>query len=117
MGWGVVLRAELPRGERPRRGHAIEARVYAEDPAKSFAPRAGRLWKVVWPAVSDDLRVETGFREGDTVTPFYDPLLAKIVAHGEDREAAIRRLDGALATTVIDLEGAKNKAQTNLAFL
>ncbi len=114
---GDVLSADLARGELARRGHAVEVRVYAEDPAKSFAPQPGRLARVVWPTVADDLRVETGFRDGDTVTPYYDPLLAKIIAHGNDRQGAIDRLDAALATTVIDLEGPKSKAQTNLGFL
>jgi acetyl-CoA carboxylase biotin carboxylase subunit/3-methylcrotonyl-CoA carboxylase alpha subunit len=114
---GDVLPPDLARGKVDRRGHSIEARVYAEDPAKSFVPQPGRLAKLVWPSGAADLRVETGFREGDTVTPFYDPLLAKIVAHGEDREAAIARLDLALSETVIDLEGPKSKAQTNVGFL
>jgi acetyl-CoA carboxylase biotin carboxylase subunit/3-methylcrotonyl-CoA carboxylase alpha subunit len=113
---GDVIPPDLARGV-VRRGHSIEARVYAEDPAKSFAPQPGRLAKLAWPSESPELRVETGFREGDTVTPFYDPLLAKIVAHGEDRQAAIGQLDAALAATVIDLEGPKSKAQTNVGFL
>jgi acetyl-CoA carboxylase biotin carboxylase subunit/3-methylcrotonyl-CoA carboxylase alpha subunit len=101
-----------------RAGHAIEARVYAEDPGKRFAPQPGTLARVVWPVPGDDLRVETGVREGLAVTPFYDPLLAKIVAHGKDREAAVARLDQALADTVIDLvTPAGNPAATNLTFL
>jgi len=88
----------------------------------------GKLARLVWPdgvvggrtSPADgaaDLRVETGVREGDTVTPFYDPLLAKIVAHGADRGAAIDRLDRALAATTVELQGPKGPAQTNLAFL
>ena len=92
-------------------------RLYAEDPAKSFAPQPGKLAKLVWPEAGADLRVETGFREGDTVTPFYDPLLAKIVAHGSSREGAIERLDRALGATEVELVGPKGPAQTNLAFL
>jgi acetyl-CoA carboxylase biotin carboxylase subunit/3-methylcrotonyl-CoA carboxylase alpha subunit len=114
---GDVLPPDLAHGKVARRGHSIEARVYAEDPSKSFAPQPGRLARLEWPRESAELRVETGFRQGDTVTPFYDPLLAKVVAHGEDREAAIRRLDAALSSTVIELEGPKTKAQTNVAFL
>jgi acetyl-CoA carboxylase biotin carboxylase subunit/3-methylcrotonyl-CoA carboxylase alpha subunit len=114
---GDVLPRELTEQGATRRGHAIEARVYAEDPAKSFAPQPGRLAKLVWPGVSADLRVETGFREGDIVTPYYDPLLAKIVAHADDRGAAIARLDDALASTVIELVGPKAQANTNLGFL
>ena len=108
---------ELGKGPPTRRGHAVEVRLYAEDPAKSFAPQPGKLQKLVWPEASADLRVETGFRQGDTVTPFYDPLLAKIVAHGANREAAIERLDRALAATDLELEGPKGPVQTNLAFL
>jgi acetyl/propionyl-CoA carboxylase alpha subunit len=101
-----------------RRGHSIEVRVYAEDPSKKFVPQPGTLAKVVWPAAGPDLRVETGIAEGLTVTPFYDPLLAKIVAHGSDRAAAIARLDQALAGTTIDLVAPTgNPAATNLVFL
>src|SRR6185503_10354223 len=112
-GWSPMLSQGAPQ----RRGHAVEVRVYAEDPAKSFAPQPGKLEKLVWPDTSADLRVETGFRQGDTVTPFYDPLLAKIVAHGPSRDAAVERLDRALAATEIGLVGPKGPAQTNLAFL
>jgi acetyl-CoA carboxylase biotin carboxylase subunit/3-methylcrotonyl-CoA carboxylase alpha subunit len=101
-----------------RRGSSIEVRVYAEDPAKKFIPQPGKLERVVWPATGDDLRVETGVAEGLSVTPFYDPLLAKIVAHGADRAAAIARLDQALADTVIDLVAPTGaRAAQNLAFL
>ncbi len=100
-----------------RTGHAIEARVYAEDPAKKFAPQPGHLARIIWPDAGSDLRVETGVTEGLDVTPYYDPLIAKIVAWGATREAAIARLDGALAATTIDLVGAVGPAATNLAFL
>src|SRR6185437_8294758 len=65
-----------------RQGHAIQARLYAEDPSKRFAPQPGTLARVVWPVAGDDLRVETGVAEGLAVTPYYDPLLAKIVGYG-----------------------------------
>ena len=100
-----------------RAGHSIEARVYAEDPAKKFAPQPGHLAKVVWPAAGDDLRVETGVAEGLDVTPFYDPLIAKIVSHGGTRAEAIARLDRALAETTIDLVGPAGPSRTNLDFL
>jgi acetyl-CoA carboxylase biotin carboxylase subunit/3-methylcrotonyl-CoA carboxylase alpha subunit len=112
-GWSPALAQGTP----VRRGHSVEVRLYAEDPAKSFAPQPGKLAKLVWPETADDLRVETGFRQGDTVTPFYDPLLAKIVAHGASRDKAIDRLDRALAATEVELLGPKGPAQTNLAFL
>ena len=100
-----------------RAGHSIEARVYAEDPAKKFAPQPGHLAKVVWPAAGDDLRVETGVAEGLDVTPFYDPLIAKIVSHGGTRAEAIARLDRALAETTIELVGPAGPSRTNLDFL
>lgn len=77
-------------------GHAIEARLYAETPAQDFLPSVGRLdhWRT--PRETISIRVETGVREGDVVTPFYDPLLAKIVAQGTDRDAARRGLLSAL---------------------
>ncbi|HVY47280.1 MAG TPA: biotin carboxylase N-terminal domain-containing protein [Minicystis sp.] len=100
-----------------RRGHSIEARVYAEDPAKKFAPQPGHLKVLTWPAPGPDLRVETGFTEGQDVTPYYDPLLAKLVAFGETRAAAIARLDRALAETRIELVGPAGPAQTNAGFL
>ncbi|NUQ74330.1 MAG: ATP-grasp domain-containing protein [Polyangiaceae bacterium] len=101
----------------PRRGASIEARVYAENPAKKFIPQPGKLAKLVWPEGADDLRVETGVTEGLEVTPFYDPLLAKIVAHGATRREAIERLDRALAQTTIELVGPAGPAATNLEFL
>jgi len=113
---GETLASEIASGP-PRRGHAIEVRIYAEDPAKGFIPQPGTLARVVWPAGDATLRVETGVRQGDAVTPYYDPLLAKIVVHGADRTSAIDRLDRALGATVIELVGPKGPAQTNLAFL
>lgn len=100
-----------------RSGASIEARVYAENPAKKFVPQPGHLAKLVWPEAGPDLRVETGIAEGMDVTPFYDPLLAKIVAHAPTRAQAIARLDKALASTVIELVGPAGPAATNLEFL
>ncbi|HKQ68965.1 MAG TPA: biotin carboxylase, partial [Polyangiaceae bacterium] len=114
---GGALPSALAVDRAPRSGHAVEARVYAEDPAKSFVPQPGRLSRVVWPQVGPLVRVETGFREGDTITPYYDPLIAKIVASGPDRASAVDRLRAALASTVVELEGPKGPAQTNLSFL
>ncbi|BCX18677.1 MAG: 3-methylcrotonyl-CoA carboxylase subunit alpha [Geminicoccaceae bacterium] len=92
-------------------GHAIEARLYAEDPAKGFLPSIGRLERLVLPEGLEGVRIDTGVVEGDAVTPFYDPLIAKIVVHGEDRWAALARLERALdATAVVG-------PATNLAFL
>ena len=82
-------------------GHAIEARIYAEDPGKGFLPSTGRLEHLRFPTEGDGLRIDTGVVEGDAVTPFYDPMLAKIVAHGADRETALRRLRTALAASQV----------------
>jgi propionyl-CoA carboxylase alpha chain len=77
------------------RGHAIEARLYAEDPAADYAPQTGTLSRFAIPE-RDGIRVEAGFATGSTVTPFYDPMLAKVVAHASTREEAARRLAAAL---------------------
>jgi geranyl-CoA carboxylase alpha subunit len=81
------------------RGHAIEARLYAEDPAADFLPQAGRL--IAWEApVGAGVRVDDSIESGLTISPHYDPMLAKIIAHGETRELARRRLIAALEDTV-----------------
>ena len=78
------------------RGHAIEVRICAEDPAKGFVPSAGDLELLKWPDETDGVRVDAGFETGDTVSPLYDSLLGKVVAHADTREAAIDRLVAAL---------------------
>ncbi|MGE3291382.1 MAG: biotin carboxylase N-terminal domain-containing protein [Geminicoccaceae bacterium] len=93
------------------RGHAFEARLYAEDPAKGFLPSIGRLRTLRLPVGLDGVRVDTGVEEGDQVTPFYDPMIAKIIAYGADRAAALERLAAALDVTQV--EG----VTTNLGFL
>jgi acetyl/propionyl-CoA carboxylase alpha subunit len=98
-----------------RKGHAIEARVYAEDPSKGFIPKPGDVNELAWPggveAQTARLRIESGVRAGNKVTPYYDPMIAKVVAWGEDRTAAIAELDRALAATTIA------PCVTNLSFL
>ena len=91
-------------------GHAIEVRLYAENPDRDFLPATGTLHRLRLPPPST-ARVETGVREGDAVTPFYDPMIAKIIARGPDRAAARQRLGRALADTGI------LGVTTNLGFL
>jgi 3-methylcrotonyl-CoA carboxylase alpha subunit len=78
------------------RGHAIEARLYAEDPEREFLPATGRLAHVAFPAASDSIRIDTGVESGATITPHYDPMIAKLIVWGEDRAAALARLRAAL---------------------
>lgn len=81
------------------RGHAVEARIYAEDPSREHRPSAGLLTRVEFP---QDVRVDGWVETGTEVTTAYDPLLAKVVAYGSDRAHALRRLDEALAGTRVD---------------
>jgi 3-methylcrotonyl-CoA carboxylase alpha subunit len=78
------------------RGHAIEVRICAEDPAKGFVPSAGTFELLKWPSETDGVRVDAGFETGDTVPTLYDSLLGKVIAHADTREAAIGRLVEAL---------------------
>jgi acetyl-CoA/propionyl-CoA carboxylase, biotin carboxylase, biotin carboxyl carrier protein len=82
------------------RGHAVQARIYAEDPSRGFLPTGGRVLSLREPAGSG-IRVDSGLVPDGTVTSEYDPLLAKIIAYGPDRDTALRRLDTALAGTSI----------------
>jgi acetyl-CoA/propionyl-CoA carboxylase biotin carboxyl carrier protein len=88
----------LTQPEIATRGHAIEARVYAEDAEHGFAPQAGTVTHVLWPS---SLRVETSLTEGQEVGSFYDPMLAKLVAHAETREAARQKLVDAVDNSAI----------------
>jgi 3-methylcrotonyl-CoA carboxylase alpha subunit len=82
-------------------GHAIEVRVYAEDPARGYLPQSGPLVLLRPPAEREGVRVDTGFLEGDRVGVHYDPMIAKLIAHGRDRDEALARLRGALADYAI----------------
>ena len=84
----------------PLQGHAVEARLYAEDPEKSFLPSTGKLIALDFPK-AEGLRVDTGVETGDEVTPFYDPMIAKLIAQGATRAEALGRLADALDATVV----------------
>ncbi|MCW8084694.1 acetyl/propionyl/methylcrotonyl-CoA carboxylase subunit alpha [Sabulicella glaciei] len=104
---GDTLPSDLPPAPK---GHAVEVRLYAEDAAQDFRPSTGQIARLEVPE-GKGLRLDAGFRTGDAVTSFYDPMLAKLIAWGEDRDAALDRLAEALEAA--SLEG----FATNLPFL
>jgi acetyl/propionyl-CoA carboxylase alpha subunit len=89
----------------------LELRLYAENPARNFLPSPGLLVRFDLPPTDAGLRIDSGYRAGDAVSTFYDPLLAKVICHAQTREAAIDRLQDALAH--VHVEG----PQTNHRFL
>jgi 3-methylcrotonyl-CoA carboxylase alpha subunit len=93
------------------RGHALEARIYAEDPERDFVPSAGRLLHFSPPQQGENVRVDSGVEAGDEVSAHYDPLLAKLIVWGEDRETTLARMRRALAEFVVV------GVITNIAFL
>jgi acyl-CoA carboxylase subunit alpha len=107
----IAQGGKLPTAQPQQTGHAVEARLYAEDPANDFLPSTGTLH--VWrpPETSSGLRIDSGVDEGSEVGVYYDPLLAKVIAHGEDRDSAIRKLTHALQNF------AAQGLQTNREFL
>jgi 3-methylcrotonyl-CoA carboxylase alpha subunit len=107
----VAAGERLPLGqtELSINGHAVEARIYAEDAEKGFLPAVGRLAHLAFPG--GDIRVDAGVRAGDEITPFYDPMIAKVIAHGKTRAEALDKLAGALGRT--EIAG----TVTNTAFL
>jgi 3-methylcrotonyl-CoA carboxylase alpha subunit len=96
-------------------GHAIEARIYAENPEKGFLPSTGRLRHLRMPQAAEfmngDIRIDAGVREGDTISPHYDPMIAKLIVRGDDRAQALARMAQALAA--VEVVG----PATNVAFL
>lgn len=104
--------ATLPQQQIKQQGHAIECRLYAENPEKNFMPSPGTLTTFDFTkSAKGSIRIETGYAEGDDITPFYDPMIAKIVAHGADRDAAIDAMLEALQDA--DVQGLR----TNKDFL
>jgi 3-methylcrotonyl-CoA carboxylase alpha subunit len=92
-------------------GHAIEARIYAEDPSREFLPATGKLVHLAFPDQRRDVRVDAGVEAGGEITPWYDPMIAKLIVHGADRAAALARLAQALRE--VEVAG----VTTNVAFL
>jgi len=103
----------LTQAQIPLNGHAVEARLYAEDPAKGFLPAIGTLHHLAFPAAVREgtVRIETGVRPGDTISPYYDPMIAKIVVHAKNRATALQAMEDALLNT--EIAG----TVTNAAFL
>ncbi len=114
----VELQFRIAAGERlplsqdqvPLNGHAIEARLYAEDPERGFLPSTGRLAALKLPH-GEGIRVDAGIEAGSEITAFYDPMIAKLIAHGATREQALARLGAALERTVVA------GPRSNVAFL
>ena len=92
-------------------GHAIEARIYAEDPEREFLPATGKLFHLAFPPEGERLRIDSGVEAGGEITPWYDPMIAKVIAHGPDRASALATLRQALGET--EVAG----VTTNVAFL
>jgi acetyl-CoA/propionyl-CoA carboxylase biotin carboxyl carrier protein len=104
----IALGERLKLKEPAPRGHAVEVRLYAEDVAAGFLPSTGRILHLRWP---DGVRVDAGYDEGNEVTRHYDPLIAKLIAHGPHRKLALAKLDEALSRTEV------LGVRTNLPFL
>jgi len=86
----------------PLAGHAIECRLYAENPAKMFLPSPGKLTRFALPAATEGVRIDTGVREGDTITAYYDPMVAKLICHGATRDEALARMAAVLEGTTVE---------------
>ncbi|MGY0504178.1 acetyl/propionyl/methylcrotonyl-CoA carboxylase subunit alpha [Luteimonas sp. e5] len=109
----VAAGEPLPRSQASilSHGHAIEVRLYAEDPDAGFLPGSGTLRRLRLPEFMPEVRIDSGVVEGDVVSIFYDPMIAKLIVHGSDRARALARLREALAAS--DIQGPKS----NIAFL
>ena len=104
-------RLPLLQAEIPIRGHAMEVRIYAEDPERDFLPSTGRIAHLRYPQESERVRVDTGVQAGAEITPWYDPMIAKLIVHASDRPRAVARLRQALSE--VEIAG----VTTNVAFL
>jgi 3-methylcrotonyl-CoA carboxylase alpha subunit len=102
-------RLPLSQAQLTRRGHAVEARLYAEDPERGFLPSTGRIARLRFPTEDAHLRVDAGVGEGDEVTIHYDPMIAKLIAWGADRLEALDRLR--LALEAVDVDGVRTNAR------
>jgi len=115
VGWQIELAAGTltppTQADIEVEGAAVECRIYAERPEKNFLPSPGEITRFELPEPSENLRVDTGVRRGDKITPYYDPMIAKLIAKGDDRLGAIANMLAALSETAI--EG----PSTNAAFL
>ena len=92
-------------------GHSFEARIYAEDPEQNFMPFSGTLSHLSFPTAQHSIRIDTGVQQGDEISPFYDPMIAKLIVHGNSREQALMKLAASLEQ--VHLAGLKS----NIAFL
>ncbi|HQS14759.1 MAG: 3-methylcrotonyl-CoA carboxylase [Rhodospirillales bacterium 24-66-33] len=103
--WQLIVAAggKMPLSQDELRidGHAVEVRLYAEDPARNFLPSTGTLVHLKLPEEGAHVRVDTGVRQGDTVTPFYDPMIAKVIVHDRDRTSALRRMAALMGETEV----------------
>ncbi|MBW5803086.1 acetyl-CoA carboxylase biotin carboxylase subunit [Coxiella endosymbiont of Ornithodoros amblus] len=93
------------------KGHAFEARLYSEDPANNFSPSSGKIVFFSSPKENKNVRLDTGVVQGDTISPYYDPLMAKLIVHDENRSTALKRLKTSLENTFIV------GVNTNISFL
>ncbi|HSG43964.1 MAG TPA: acetyl-CoA carboxylase biotin carboxylase subunit [Anaerolineales bacterium] len=112
--WQIRIAAGEPfpyqQDQLAQHGHAIECRIYAEDPASGFLPSTGKLLQFIEPR-GPNIRVDSGFRAGDTVSHLYDPMLAKLIIHGETREIATQKIEAALRGFIV------HGVTTNIDFL
>ncbi|ESP92158.1 MULTISPECIES: acetyl/propionyl/methylcrotonyl-CoA carboxylase subunit alpha [Pseudoalteromonas] len=104
-------RLPLSQAQISLQGHSFEARIYAEDPEENFMPYSGTLAHLSFPKAQRGVRIDTGVQQGDEISPFYDPMIAKLIVHGHDRRTALLKLRSAL--NEVHLAGVKS----NIAFL